>query len=99
MDRQEKNETVDTLVGELRSISSAFLIDYHGLKVVDADDLRRKVRSSGGKYVVVKNTLALRATKDTKLAALREHFAGPTAVAYHPTDVVGLAKLLNEITK
>lgn len=90
---------VEALGAEFQSIRSAFLIDYRGLKVVDATELRRKIREFKGSYVVVKNTLALRAAKDTKLELLGAHFAGPTAVVYHPKDVVGLAKLLTEVAK
>jgi large subunit ribosomal protein L10 len=99
MNRVEKQHTVDSLGEQFRSISSAFLIDYRGLKVVDATELRRKIREIDGSYVVVKNTLALRAAKDSKLEQLEPYFQGPTAVAFHPKDVVGLAKLLTDISK
>jgi len=99
MDKAEKQQTVDSLGEQFRSISSAFLIDYKGLKVVDATELRRKIREMDGHYVVVKNTLAMRAAKQTKLEQLEPYFQGPTAVAYHPKDVVGMAKLLTEISK
>ena len=99
MNKAEKQQTVDSLGEQFRSISSAFLIDYRGLKVVDATELRRKIREINGHYVVVKNTLATRAAKQTKLEKLEPYFQGPTAVAYHPKDVVGMAKLLTEIGK
>ncbi|HYK87793.1 MAG TPA: 50S ribosomal protein L10 [Acidobacteriota bacterium] len=99
MNRTEKHQTVDSLGAEFRSISSAFLINYRGLNVVDATELRRKIREIDGKYVVVKNTLALRAAKQTKLEPLGPYFEGATAVAYHRKDIVGLAKLLTEISK
>ncbi len=99
MNKEEKQQTVDSLSEQFRSISSAFLIDYRGLKVVDATELRRKIREINGCYVVVKNTLATRAAKQTKLEKLEPYFQGPTAVAYHPKDVVGMAKLLTEIGK
>lgn len=99
MNKEEKQQTVDSLGEQFRSISSAFLIDYKGLKVVDATELRRKIREFNGHYVVVKNTLATRAAKQTKLEQLEPYFQGPTAVAYHPKDVVGMAKLLTEISK
>ncbi|MEJ2245218.1 MAG: 50S ribosomal protein L10 [Acidobacteriota bacterium] len=99
MNRAEKQQTVDTLNEKFRSIQSAFLIDYRGVKVVEATELRRKIREIDGCYVVVKNTLAMLAAKETGLEQLEQHFQGPTAVAYHPTDVVGLAKVLNEINK
>jgi len=99
MNRTEKHQTVESLGEQFRSISSAFLLDYKGLKVVDATDLRRKIREIQGRYVVVKNTLAIRAAKDTRMEPLGPHFQGPTAIAYHPRDVVALAKLLHEVTK
>jgi len=99
MNRTEKQETVESLGEQFRAINSAFLLDYKGLKVVDATELRRKVRDIHGHYVVVKNTLALRAVKGTGLEALQTHFEGPTAIAYHPEDVVALAKLLSEVAR
>ncbi len=99
MNRAEKQQTVDSLTEQFRSIDSAFLINYRGLKVVDATELRRKIREIDGRYLVVKNSLATRAAKQTKMEQLEPFFQGPTAVAYHPKDVVGLAKLLTEISK
>ncbi len=99
MNRAEKQQTVDSLTEQFRSIDSAFLINYRGLKVVDATELRRKIREIDGHYLVVKNSLAMRAAKQTRLEQLEPYFQGPTAVAYHPKDVVGLAKLLTEISK
>lgn len=99
MNRQEKQQNIESLSGQFRSVSSAFLIDYRGLKVVDATELRRKIRDINGKYVVVKNSLALRAAKESKLEPLSPYFEGPTAVAYHVSDIVGLAKLLMEVSR
>jgi large subunit ribosomal protein L10 len=99
MNKAEKQQTVDFLNEQFRSIESAFLINYRGLKVVDATDVRRKIRGIDGCYVVVKNTLAMQAAKQTKLEQLEPYFQGPTAIAYHRKDVVGLAKLLTEISK
>jgi large subunit ribosomal protein L10 len=99
MNKAEKQQTVDSLKEQFRSIQSAFLIDYRGVKVVEATELRRKIREIDGCYVVVKNTLAMLAVKQTGLEQLEQYFQGPTAVAYHNKDVVGLAKVLNEISK
>lgn len=99
MNKVEKQEAIDKLGEQFRVINSAILIDYRGLKVVDATELRRKIREIDGTYIVVKNTLALRAAKNTKFEQLSAYFQGPTAVAYHSRDMVGLAKLLTEVTK
>lgn len=99
MNKAEKQQTVEALNEQFRSIQSAFLIDYSGVKVVEATELRRKIREIDGRYIVIKNTLALLAAKQTEMEQLEQHFQGPTAVAYHQEDVVGLAKVLNEIGK
>jgi large subunit ribosomal protein L10 len=99
MNKQEKQQVVDALGEQFRAINSAFLVNYTGLKVNDATYLRRRIREIDGKYIVVKNTLAMRAAQDTNLAPLAQHFVGPTAVVYHPRDVVALAKMLADISK
>jgi len=99
MNRAEKQNVVESLSEQFRSVNNLFLIDYRGLKVVDATELRRKIREFNGNYIVVKNTLALRAAKETGLENIGPYLQGPTAVAFHRRDVVGMAKLLTEITK
>ena len=99
MNRAEKQHVVESLSEQLRAVNNLFLIDYRGLKVVDATELRRRIRAFEGTYVVVKNTLALRAAKAHGLDQIESYLQGPTAVAYHRRDVVGMAKLLTEISK
>lgn len=99
MNRTEKHQTVGELNEQFRALNSLFLINYNGLKVVDATELRRKIRAIDGRYLVVKNTLALRAARDTRVEQLGSYFQGPTAIAYHPKDVVALAKVLTEAAK
>jgi large subunit ribosomal protein L10 len=77
----------------------AFLLSFKGVTVPQVTELRNRVRKAGGSYVVVKNTLALRAVEGGALAALAEHFQGPTAIAYTATDPVALAKALTDFVK
>jgi large subunit ribosomal protein L10 len=67
--------------------------------VPQVTELRKQVRESGSGYVVVKNTLALIALKDSPMIALTEQFTGETAVAYNSTDAVVLAKALTKFAK
>jgi large subunit ribosomal protein L10 len=99
VNRTEKQEAVDALVKEFDSHSVVFALDYRGLKVDEATDLRRKIRETGGKYRVVKNTLALRALQDSPSESLGAHFKGMTGVAYTDSDPVALAKVLNDFAK
>ena len=75
------------------------LLDYQGITVPQVTELRKRVRQSGGEYVVVKNTIALRAIDSQALDQLKEHFVGPTAVAFSLTDPVGVAKALTDYAK
>ena len=74
--RANKIEELQDLEGAFQGAESAILVDYKGLKVPEVTELRRQVRAAGGKYKVVKNTLAIRAIKGTPFEPLTEHFAG-----------------------
>ena len=69
------------------------------MKVPEVTELRRQVRGTESTYLVVKNTLALRATKGTALEAVAEHFTGATAVAFNKGNAVALAKVLTNFAK
>jgi large subunit ribosomal protein L10 len=74
-------------------------VEFSGLKVEQVNELRRKVRQASGRYRVVKNRLAIRASDGTPLAGQAPMFDGPTAVAYSDADPVALAKVLSEFQK
>jgi large subunit ribosomal protein L10 len=83
----------------LSSAQHAFVIGFKGISVEQVTELRRRIREKGGHYVVVKNTLARRAFAGKPLDQLKEHFTGPTAVAFSLTDPVALAKVLTDFAK
>ena len=99
MNRTEKQALVDDLHKEFGRSPHAILIDFRGLSVPAVTEFRRKVRQSGSRYRVVKNTLALRAVKDTPLEKLGTKFEGTTGVAYTADDPVALAKVLVDFAK
>jgi large subunit ribosomal protein L10 len=99
MNKTEKTEMVESLAGDLAKSSNAIVFAFKGLKVPEVTELRRQVRGTQSKYLVVKNTLALRATKGTALEAVAEHFKGATAVVYNRTSPVALAKVLTNFAK
>ena len=99
LDRASKEKLLDDYHGGFAKSRNAFVLGYRNMTVPQVDELRAKVRASGGRYQVVKNRLALIAVKDTPLQPLAEHFQGPTAVAYSGDDAVALAKVLTEFTK
>ncbi len=79
--------------------STAILVDYRGLDVPAVTELRQRVRAAKGHYKVVKNTLAIKASKGTAFERLEEHFVGTTALAYTGGDAVALAKVLTTFMK
>lgn len=99
MNREEKQQVVDSLSQEIGQATNAFLIEFKGITVPQVTELRKQVRESGSRYVVVKNTLALIALKDSAMIELREKFSGETAVAYNSGDAVALAKALSKFAK
>jgi large subunit ribosomal protein L10 len=99
LDRASKQKLLDDYNGGFAKSRNAFVLGYRNMTVPQVDDLRAKVRASGGRYQVVKNRLALIAVKDTPLQPLAEHFKGSTAIAYSGDDAVALAKVLTEFTK
>jgi large subunit ribosomal protein L7/L12 len=99
MNRQEKNQEVERLKQDFQKITSAFLVDFRGMKVVDATDLRRQIHKSHGHFKVIKNTLATLAAKDLPLNVLEKFFVGPTGIAFTDQDAPALAKVLNTISK
>ena len=97
--RAEKEQELQDLSAAFQSADSAIVVDYKGLNVPQVTELRRQIRGARGKYRVVKNTLAKRASQGTKLSALESSFDGTTAIAYTGEDAVALAKVLTTFMK
>ena len=99
MNRTEKQELIDDLHQEFGRSPHAIVVDFRGLSVPAVTEFRRKVKKAGSRYRVVKNTLALRAIKDTPLEKLGGKFENTTGVAYTGDDPVALAKVLIDFAK
>ena len=99
MNRAEKQDVVKELNETFKGNSSVLLINFTGVNVEDSTNLRRKISEMECGYRVIKNRLALRALEDTSLEELKEHFEGPTAIAYTGGDPVALARVLKAFIK
>ena len=97
--RAEKEQELQDLTAAFKAASTAIVVDYRGLNVPAVTELRSQLRGAKAKYRVVKNTLAIRASKGTALESLEKHFVGTTAVAYTDADAVALAKALTTFMK
>jgi large subunit ribosomal protein L10 len=97
--KSEKQKDLDNLKTELAKVSTVILTTFQGITVEDDTKLRRAVQAAGGKYQVVKNTLAERAGSGTAAEGVLKNLKGTHSIAYTGTDPVALAKALTKIAK
>ncbi len=95
LSRQKKAEKVSELAKELENSTSAIIGTFSKLTVAQDFELRKTVRQAGGRYRVLKNKLASRAAKGTKIEAALQDLKGVSSVAYTSGDPVALAKALS----
>lgn len=93
--RQKKTEQVERLSKELASSTTALVGTFSKLTVAQDFELRKAVRSAGGRYRVVKNKLASRAAVGSKVEEALKGLKGVSSVAYTAGDPVALAKALS----
>ena len=94
--KAKKAEQIDKLHADLQKASSMIVGTFSKLTVAKDFELRRTVRSAGGRYRVVKNTLASRASEGTKVAEALKELKGVSSIAYTSGDPVALAKALSK---
>ena len=97
--RAKKVEQVEALSAEIKKAGTAILASFSGLKAAQTEDLRKTVRSAGGTYKVIKNTLAERASENSKIGPALKGLTGVTSIAYTQSDPVQLAKALSKYAK
>ncbi len=97
--RAKKKEQVEKLSTDLKNVSSVIVSTYTKLTVAKDFELRKALRTSGAKYRVVKNTLAERAAKGSKIEEALKNLTGVTSIAYTEGDPVALAKALSKYAK
>jgi large subunit ribosomal protein L10 len=97
--RSEKQADLDLLKTELAKVSTLILTTFQGITVDNDTKLRRAVQAAGGKYKVVKNTLAERASAGTAAEGVLKDLKGTNSIAFTYNDPVALAKALTKIAK
>jgi large subunit ribosomal protein L10 len=97
--RAKKTEQVEKLGEDLKNVSNVVVATYTKLTVAQDYELRKALRGAGAKYQVVKNTLAERAAKGTKVEAALNDLAGVNSIAYTTGDPVAMAKALTKYAK
>ena len=97
--RAKKIEQAEKLKQEFQSANHAVVGTFSKLTVQKDFELRKAVRTAGGHYRVVKNTLAERAAQGTKVEEAMKGLVGVTSIAYTGGDPVALAKALSKYAK
>jgi large subunit ribosomal protein L10 len=97
--KAKKYEQVEKLGIKLQKADCAVIATFSKLPVSKDDELRKVIRGLGAQYQVVKNTLAERASKGTKLEKALAGMTGVTSIAYTDGDPVALAKAFAKFTK
>jgi len=96
MKRTEKEQLVSELKEKIESATALYYTDFTGLNVKRMTELRRRFRKANVEYVVIKNTLALRAVNESGLVG--ERLKGPTGLVV-TKDPVEAAKILTDFAK
>jgi large subunit ribosomal protein L10 len=99
MNKEQKAALVEELAGQLKDAEAVFAVDYRGISVSDAADLRTRLREAQTVFRVVKNSLTERASDQAGAEALKPMLEGPTALAFVGGDAAVAAKALNDAAR
>ena len=94
--RAKKTQKVQVLAKELETSTTAIIGTFAKLTVAQDFELRKVVRGAGGKYRVLKNKLAAKASEGTKVEAALKGLKGVSAAAFTSGDPVELAKVFSK---
>jgi large subunit ribosomal protein L10 len=94
MDREQKTQVVKELAEELKDAEAIFAVDYRGISVPQAAELRSGLRDADARFRVVKNRLTLRAADEAGTESLKDYLEGPTALTFVKGDAAAAAKTL-----
>lgn len=97
MKKEQKTALVEELARELGGAEAIFAVDYRGISVPQAAELRASLRAAETRFRVVKNRITLRAAEQAGVEELKEHLSGPTAIAFVKGDAALAAKAISTL--
>jgi large subunit ribosomal protein L10 len=97
--RQRKEEVLAQYKKWMDRSQAVILVEYTGVTVKNLDNIRAKVRESGGEFHILKNTLARKVFEANGMKVPTGFFEKSTAVTFAFTDPAATAKALTEVTK
>src|SRR3954462_3976097 len=94
MNREQKAAAIAQIAQNIQEADAVYAVDYRGISVPQAAELRAKLREADARFQVVKNTLTLRAADQAGAEALKELLEGPTALTFVRGDAAAAAKAI-----
>jgi large subunit ribosomal protein L10 len=95
VNREQKAAVIDEVAGQIEEAGAIFAVDYRGISVTQAAELRTKLDDAGASFRVVKNRLTILAADKAGAEDLKEYLVGPTAFTFVSGDVALAAKALS----
>ena len=99
MNRDQKAAVIEEVAGQIQEAEAVFAVDYRGISVPQAAELRTKLRDADASFRIVKNTLTERAADQAGADGLKELLEGPTAMTFVRGDAAAAAKALRDFRR
>ena len=99
MNRDQKAAVIEEVAAQISESEAVFAVDYRGISVPQAAELRTRLRDSDASFRVVKNTLTERAADQAGAEGLKELLEGPTAMTFVRGDAAAAAKALSDFRR
>ena len=99
MNREEKSQAIQEIAAQIEGAEAIFAVDYRGISVPQAAELRGKLRETDSSFRVVKNRLTKRAAEQVGEERLADLLIGPTALTFVRGDTAAAAKAITSFNK
>jgi large subunit ribosomal protein L10 len=99
MNREEKSATIQEIAAQIEGAEAIFAVDYRGISVPQAAELRTKLREADSSFRVVKNRLTKLAATQVGEDRLADLLVGPTALTFVRGDTAAAAKAITTFNK
>jgi large subunit ribosomal protein L10 len=99
MNREQKAATIEAIAAEIDQAEAVFAVDYRGISVPQAAELRTKLREADATFTVVKNSLTERAADQVGAELLKPLLTGPTALTFVRGDAALAAKAIADYAR
>ena len=96
---ETKKLMVKEITSRLNSAETLIVTRYKGLSAQDINELRKELKKIAGEYLVVKDSMAKKALKDSANSAITEFIQGEVGIAVHKSNLSIISKMLVKFSK